>query len=132
MVDRDGANGAPESGAVVNWRAILCAFVGHEDRYREDGLGAAWYQCGNCGKVTNWVTMHGGQPWRRQQQILEVGPDGWVCAACSDYRPQNRISFLTRRRIVGELEEFGTVRYCNDRPLCKERAYTLARKQGAA
>lgn len=51
-------------------------------------------------------------------QRREVGPDGWTCHVCGDYRPDALISVVSTRRMVGGVEVTQNVRYCIDREAC--------------
>lgn len=107
----------------------VCFVLGHARPERhEDKLGAAWDVCPRCGTVTASASWHGGRPWEREQQRKEIGPNGWTCMCCSDYRPDAVISVVSRQRVYGNVVMVENVRYCNDRPFCTERAHLLARR----
>lgn len=107
---------------------IVCWLVGHRHEYHEDGLGAAWSTCGRCDALTDSHSFHGGTPWTLPEQRRAVGSNGWTCHSCGDYRPDELISVYSTRVLLPETEvEMQTsVRYCNDRPLCRSRAVSIA------
>jgi hypothetical protein len=108
---------------------LVCSIVGHGvELMHDDGLGAAWFTCSRCGTVTNAFSHHGGEPWNREAQRREVGKNGWTCHACGDYRPDEFISTVSSRRVTETGVPLTTnYRYCNDRPLCHDRAGLLVR-----
>jgi hypothetical protein len=110
-------------------RRAVCFVLGHApDVLHEDKLGAAWRTCPRCGAVTASASLHGGKPWERERQKRIIGPDGWTCMCCSDYRPDAFISVLSRHRVYANVVVVENIRYCNDREFCKARAHTLARR----
>lgn len=55
---------------------------------------------------------------RLARQRREVGPNGWTCHVCGDYRPDARISVHSSVTMIGPVPLQQNVRYCNDRPDC--------------
>ena len=112
---------------------LTCLLLGHRVEQHEDGIGAAWTSCGRCGKLLSSHTWHGGKPWERHLQRLEVGPTGWTCVSCGDYRPDGVVSVLSSRVLLpNEIPLTTSVRYCNDRPLCRQRAGHFLREREQA
>jgi hypothetical protein len=63
---------------------------------------------------------------KEELQRQEVGPNGWFCHVCDDYRPDSKISVhsttVTTTLLSGDIPIQQNVRYCNDRPECIEGA----------
>lgn len=57
-------------------------------------------------------------------QRREVGPDGWTCHVCGDYRPDARIGVYSRLEVFCRVPVTENIRYCVDRPACVEGAKT--------
>jgi hypothetical protein len=50
----------------------------------------------------------------------------WTCHVCHDERPDERISvYTTETMLAGRVPMRQNVRYCNDRPACREGARTV-------
>lgn len=61
---------------------------------------------------------------RLERQRLEVGPDGWTCHVCHEYRPDALIGVFSKTVIhkATGVQMRMNVRYCRDRPECYEGA----------
>lgn len=64
-----------------------------------------------------------------QQQ--EVGPNGWTCHVCGDYRPDSKISVHSTDTMFSGVSLQQNVRYCNDRLECREGAKNIKWIRGA-
>lgn len=63
---------------------------------------------------------------RLARQRRAVGPNGWTCHVCGDYRPDAKISVhSSQQRLAGGVEVTTNARYCNDRQKCREGVATL-------
>ena len=51
------------------------------------------------------------------------GFDAWKCHICKEERPDERISVVTKPLIInGKAVGQQNIRYCNDNPICIEKA----------
>lgn len=60
------------------------------------------------------------------RQRLEVGPNGWTCHICGDYRPDANISVYSSTGLMAggaiPIPIQRNTRYCNDRSSCIKAA----------
>lgn len=60
---------------------------------------------------------------RIARQRRDVGPNGWACDVCGDYRPRDKIAWHTRTTTRGGIPWTEAIRYCADRPDCEKGAH---------
>jgi hypothetical protein len=66
-----------------------------------------------------------------QRQRQEVGPNGWTCHVCGDYRSDSKISVHSTITMFSGVSLQQNVRYCNDRSECREGAKNIKWIRGA-
>lgn len=59
-------------------------------------------------------------------QPVTLSTDGWTCHVCGADRQDERIGVLRQQRGLGRGRVAVYVRYCNDRPACRDGAPAVA------